>query len=257
MSDVPMVPIGDGIEMPMVGFGTWQLGGQQAYDAVRYALEVGYRHLDTATMYRNEAEVGRALRDSGLDRAEVFLTTKLPPGQVGHERATLAESLRALGTDYVDLWLIHWPPRRSGASVKAWQEFRALRSAGQCRAIGVSNYSPSEIDELTQATGETPSVNQVPWSPSGHDPDLLAALRERGVAVEGYSPLKGTKLRDRTLREIADRHGVTPAQVVLRWHIQLGIIVIPKSARRERVASNFDLFGFSLTDEEMDRLAAL
>jgi diketogulonate reductase-like aldo/keto reductase len=126
-----------------------------------------------------------------------------------------------------------------------------------CRTVGVSNYSPAQIDELTAATGETPAVNQVPWSLSQHDPDLLAALRERGVAVEGYSPLKGTKLRDRTLREIADRHGVTPAQVVLRWHVQLGIIVIPKSAKRERIQSNFDLFSFSLTDEEMDRLSKL
>ena len=121
----------------------------------------------------------------------------------------------------------------------------------------MSNYSPAGIDELTTATGETPAVNQVPWSPSDHDADLLAALRKRGVAVEGYSPLKGTRLRDRALREIADRHGVTPAQVVLRWHIQLGIIVIPKSARRERIESNFDLFSFSLTDEEMDRLTKL
>jgi diketogulonate reductase-like aldo/keto reductase len=243
--------------MPIVGFGTWQMSGRQAYEAVRYALEVGYRHIDTATMYGNEAEVGRALRDSGVGRDEVFITTKLPPGRAGQERATLSESLRGLGTEYVDLWLVHWPPRRSGQSVRVWQEFLVLHSEGLCRTVGVSNYSPAEIDELTKATGQTPVVDQVPWSPSGHDPDLLAALRERGVAVEGYSPLKGTKLRDRTLREIADRHGVTPAQVVLRWHIQLGIVVIPKSARQERIKANFDLFGFSLTDDEMDRLSKL
>jgi 2,5-diketo-D-gluconate reductase A len=243
--------------MPIIGFGTWQARGQQAYEAVRYALRVGYRHIDTATMYGNEADVGRAVRDSGLDRSEIFITTKLPPGQVGHERETLASSLRDLGTDYVDLWLIHWPPRRAGQSVSAWREFVALRSEGRCRSIGVSNYSSSQIDELTSAVGVTPAVNQVPWSPSGHDPAVLAENRERGVAVEGYSPLKGTRLRDRTLREIADRHGVTPAQVVLRWHVQMDIIVIPKSVHEDRIASNFDLFGFSLTDEEMTQLTKL
>ncbi len=240
--------------MPIVGFGTWQARGQQVYEAVGYALRAGYRHIDTATMYGNEAEVGRALRDSGLDRSEVFITTKLPPGRMGRERETLAESLRYLGTDYVDLWLIHWPPRRAGQSVRTWREFITLRSEGLCRSIGVSNYSPPAIDELTSATGVAPAVNQVPWSPSRHDAALLAANRERGVAVEGYSPLKGTQLRDRTLREIADRHDVTPAQVVLRWHVQMGIIVIPKSVHQDRIASNFDLFGFSLTEEEMTQL---
>ena len=257
MNEVPVVRIGDGIDMPMVGFGTWQLGGRQAYDSVRVALETGYRHIDTATMYGNEAEVGRALRDSGLDRRDVFITTKLPPGRFGQERATLNQSLGALGTDYVDLWLIHWPPRRASQSVPAWHEFLKMRSEGLTRAVGVSNYSPAEIDELTTAAGEVPAVDQVSWSPSRHDPDLLAALRDRGVVVEGYSPLKGTRLRDRTLREIADAHDVTPAQVVLRWHVQLGIIVIPRSSRPERIAENFDLFGFSLTDDEMDRLAKL
>ncbi len=173
---------------------------------------------------------------------------------MGRERETLAESLRYLGTDYVDLWLIHWPPRRAGQSVRTWREFITLRSEGLCRSIGVSNYSPPAIDELTSATGVAPAVNQVPWSPSRHDAALLAANRERGVAVEGYSPLKGTQLRDRTLREIADRHDVTPAQVVLRWHVQMGIIVIPKSVHQDRIASNFDLFGFSLTEEEMTQL---
>jgi 2,5-diketo-D-gluconate reductase A len=257
MTEVPVVRIGDGIDMPLVGFGTWQLGGRQAYDAVRFALDTGYRHIDTATMYGNEAEVGRALRDSGVDRREVFITTKLPPGRFGQERATLTASLRALGTDHVDLWLIHWPPRRGSQSVPAWREFLKLRSEGLTRAVGVSNYSPEEIDELIAATGEAPAVDQVEWSPSRHDPDLLGALRERGVVVEGYSPLKATRLGDRTLREIADAHSVTPAQVVLRWHVQLGIIVIPRSSRPERIASNFDLFGFSLTEQEMNRLTKL
>ena len=253
MTDIPEVDLGGGVAMPMVGFGTWQLQGRRAYEAVRYALQVGYRHIDTATMYRNEDEVGRAIAEAGLDRKEVFVTTKLPPGSAGRARATLTDSLRALGTDYVDLWLIHWPPRRQ-ASVPLWRDFLALRDEGRCRAVGVSNYGIGEIDELIAATGERPAVNQIPWSPSRYDPALLAAHAERGVAVEGYSPLKGTRLRDPVLAEIAARHGVTPAQVVLRWHLEIGITVIPKSARPERIQSNFELFGFSLTPEEVARI---
>jgi len=248
-----MVDLGGGVLMPMVGFGTWQLGGRRAYEAVRYALEVGYRHIDTATMYRNEAEVGRAIRDSGLDRGDVFVTTKLPPGNAGRARATLAESLRALDTDHVDLWLVHWPPRRR-ASPQLWQEFLALRDEGLCRSTGVSNYDINQIDELITATGQPPAVNQIPWSPSRYDAVLLAAHAERGVAVEGYSPLKGTRLRDPVLAEIAAKYDVTPAQVVLRWHLELGITVIPKSAHPDRIKSNFDLFTFSLTPEEVARL---
>jgi 2,5-diketo-D-gluconate reductase A len=256
MTDIPEVDLGGGVAMPMVGFGTWQLQGRRAYEAVRNALQVGYRHIDTATMYRNEEEVGRAIADSGLDRKELFVTTKLPPGSAGRARATLAESLRALGTDYVDLWLVHWPPRRN-ASPPLWRDFPALRDEGRCRAVGVSNYSIGEIDELIAATGERPAVNQIPWSPSRYDAALLAAHAERGVAVEGYSPLKGTRLRDPVLAGIAARHGVTPAQVILRWNLELGITVIPKSARPERIQSNFDLFGFSLTPEEVARLDRL
>jgi 2,5-diketo-D-gluconate reductase A len=256
MTDVPVADLGGGVAMPMMGFGTWQLQGRRAYEAVRYALQVGYRHIDTATMYRNEREVGRAIADSGLDRDEVFVTTKLPPGNAGRARATIAESLRALGTGHVDLWLVHWPPR-GRASVQVWRDFLAIRSEGLCRAAGVSNYSVRQIDELTEATGERPAVNQIPWSPSRYDPELLAAHVKRGVAVEGYSPLKGTRLGDPVLEEIAARHGVTSAQVVLRWHLELGITVIPKSARPERIRSNFELFGFSLSAEEMERISRL
>ena len=253
MTEIPTVDLGGGVTMPMVGFGTWQLGGRRAYEAVRYALEVGYRHLDTATMYRNEHEVGQAIRDSGLDRGQVFVTTKLLPGSAGRARATLAESLRALGTDYVDLWLIHWPPRRQ-AALPLWQEFLALRGEGLCCSVGVSNYDIAQIDELIAVTGERPAVNQIPWSPSQYDAALLAAHADRGVAVEGYSPLKGTRLRDPGLAEIAARHQVTPAQVVLRWHLDHGITVIPKSAKPDRIRANFDLFAFSLTPAEVTRL---
>ena len=179
-----------------------------------------------------------------------FVTTKLPPGNAGRARATISESLRALGTGHVDLWLVHWPPR-GRASVQAWRELLAIRDEGLCRAVGVSNYGVSQIDELITATGERPAVNQIPWSPSRYDADLLAAHAERGVALEGYSPLKGTRLRDRTLTEIAAKYGVTPAQVVLRWHLDIGVIVIPRSARPEHIEQNLDLFGFSLTPGEV------
>jgi len=241
--------------MPMIGFGTWRLRGRQAYQAVRTALDCGYRHVDTATMYRNEEETGRAIRDSGLDRKDVFITTKLPGEGAGRERATLDASLRALDTDHVDLWLVHWPPR--GASPPVWRELLALRDEGLARAVGVSNYSVAQIDELTEATGEAPAVNQIPWSPSQHDPKLLAAMRERDVVVEGYSPLKGTNLRSPVLAEIAARRGVTPAQVVLRWHVQHQITVIPKSADPGRIAANIDLFGFSLDAAEMASIDAM
>ncbi len=256
MTDIPVADLGAGVAMPMVGFGTWQLTGRRGYEAITYALDVGYRHIDTATMYRNESEVGQAIRASGLDRGEVFVTTKLQPSDADRVRATLAASLRALDSPYVDLWLVHWPPRR-GASVPLWREFLALRDEGLCRSVGVSNYSIAQIDELITATGERPAVNQIPWSLAQYDPALLAAHADRGVLVEGYSSLKGTRLGDRVLAEIAAKYGVTPAQVVLRWHLELGIAVIPKSARPERIRSNLDLFGFSLTPEEMARLSRL
>ncbi|HTX26140.1 MAG TPA: aldo/keto reductase [Streptosporangiaceae bacterium] len=256
MTEIPVADLGAGVALPMVGFGTWQLHGRRAYEAIRYALDVGYRHIDTATMYRNESEVGRAVQGSGLDRAEVFITTKLQARDAGDARAALTGSLRALDSSYVDLWLVHWPPR-GPASPRVWREFIALRDEGLCRSVGVSNYSIAQIDELIAATGEHPAVNQIPWSPARYDPALLAAHAERGVVVEGYSPLKGARLGDPVLAEIAARYGVTPAQVVLRWHLQLGIPVIPKSARPEHIKSNLDLFGFSLTDEDMARVSRL
>jgi 2,5-diketo-D-gluconate reductase A len=253
---IPSVTLAGGVEMPVVGFGTWQISGRRGYDAVRSALDAGYRHIDTATMYNNESEVGRAVRDSGLPRDEVFLTTKLPPGRIGQERQTITASLKALGVDRVDLWLIHWPPNRSAAP-ETWREFIAARDAGLTRAIGVSNYSTAQIDELTKTTGETPAVNQIPWSPPEHRPHRLRESRERDVVVEGYSPLKGSDLRDPVLAELAATHGVTPAQVVLRWHLQHDIVVIPKSSDADRMRVNLDLFGFTLSAEEMDRVDGL
>jgi len=256
MTEIPEVDLGNGVAIPIVGFGTWQMQGQRAYEAIRHALQAGYRHIDTATIYGNEAEVGRAIADSGLDRRDIFVTTKLPPDRAGRARATITDSLRALRTDYVDLWLVHWPPRRQ-VSPQLWQDFLAIRDEGLTRAVGVSNYDVSMIDELTKATGERPSVNQIPWSPSQYDSALLAAHAERGIAIEGYSSLKNTKLNSPVLVEIAAKYKVTPAQVILRWHLELGIIAIPKSARPERIESNLDLFSFSLTPEEVTHLNRL
>jgi 2,5-diketo-D-gluconate reductase A len=250
------LPLAGGGALPLVGLGTWEMTGSQCYRAVRYALDVGYRHIDTATMYRNERDVGRAVRDSGLRREDLFVTTKLPPGDAGRERNTLQRSLRALGMEYVDLWLVHWPPR-DGAGSQVWEQLLALRDEGMARAVGVSNYSTAQLDELLDATGDVPQVNQIRWGPTLYDPSELENHRRRGVILEGYSPFKTTDLGDPVLAEVAAGHGVTGAQVVVRWHIDHGVVVIPKSATPERIATNFDVFGFSLDDEELRRIDAL
>lgn len=247
--------------MPIVGFGTWQLEGSAARDATSTALQTGYRHLDTATVHRNEREVGQALAASGLDRDEVFVTTKLP-GNVAGVRATIEKSLIELGIDYVDLWLIHWPPTRSydsanSSSCALYEEMLALRNEGLARAIGVSNYGPEEIDELITATGESPEVNQIPWSPFLHDAELVHQLDVRGVVLEGYSPFNTSRLDHPILVAAAAAHGVTPAQIVLRWHVLHGIVVIPKSVSPERIRENLDVFGFSLDAATMQRLDGL
>ncbi|MEQ4303862.1 aldo/keto reductase [Plantactinospora sp. B6F1] len=255
--DQPTVQLPSEVRMPTLGFGTWQLSGSHAYDAVREALDVGYRHLDTATMYGNEEEVGRAIRDSGVPREDVFVTTKLPPERAGRERQTIAESLAALDTGYVDLWLIHWPPSSDRASIASWRELLAVRDEGLARAVGVSNYHTGQLDLLIEATEEAPAVNQVRWGPALHDPRRLDEHRERGVVLEGYSPLKTTDLHEPVLVEIARGHGVTPGQVVLHWHLDHGIVVIPKSGTPSRIRENFDLFGFSLSEGELRQLDAM
>jgi diketogulonate reductase-like aldo/keto reductase len=249
--DVPAVDLPGGGRMPQVGFGTWKLRHDQARDAVRAALSVGYRHIDTATMYANEAEVGQALADSGLDRADVFVTTKIRPSDAGKARAILRQSLQALRTDYLDLWLVHWPPSRRGDSRQLWNELLEVQAEGLVRDVGVSNYSLPEIDDLTSSTGHAPAVNQIDWGPTFYDARLLAGHAERGIAVEGYSSLKNTNLDDPVLAKVAAAHGVTPAQVVLRWHLEHDVTVIPKSAHPDRITANFDLVGFSLTPQEV------
>jgi 2,5-diketo-D-gluconate reductase A len=250
------VILANSVAMPLVGFGTWQVRGRHGYDAVRKALDVGYRLIDTATMYGNEAEVGRAVRDSGVPRQDVFVTTKLPPDRTGRERETLDRSLRALQMDHVDLWLVHWPPR-GRAAPNTWQRFLEARDAGLARAVGVSNYSTAQVDELIAVTGEAPAVNQIRWSPVRYDARRLAESRERGVVLEGYSPLKDTNLSAPPLVEIARAYDVTPAQVVLRWHVDHRVVVIPKSANPQRIQANFDVFGFSLSRQEIARIDAM
>jgi 2,5-diketo-D-gluconate reductase A len=255
--EVPALPLPGGGQLPVVGLGTWKLKGYQAQAAVRAALEAGYRHIDTAVMYGNEAEIGEALEDSGVPREEVFLTTKIRPSDLGREPNVLRKSLRALRTEYVDLWLVHWPPNRKQQSRQLWNALRELRDTGLAKAIGVSNYDLGQLDDLIEATGEAPAVNQVRWSPSRWDPAELAGHQERGVVLEGYSPLKDTRLSDPVIDQIAAAHRVTAAQVVLRWHVEHDIPVIPKSQQADRIAANIDLFGFTLTPDEVASIDGL
>ena len=244
-----------GSHMPIIGFGTWQIKGRLARESVLCALQTGYRHIDTATVYDNEREVGRSLIESGLAREQLFVTTKLP-GDAKSVRRTIETSLSDLRIDYVDLWLVHWPPSRA-ASRSLYQEMLVVRDEGLARSIGVSNYSLGEIDDLVASTGETPEVNQVPWSPFLHRGSEQHDLDQRQIVLEGYSPFKESRLDDAVVGEIAATNGVSPAQVVLRWHIQHGIVVIPKSVHPDRIAENFDIFGFSLDAESMQRLDGL
>ncbi len=250
------VPLPGGGRMPLLGFGTWQLKGRDAVQATYAALEAGYRHLDTATIYATEAEVGRALTESGIPRDDVFVTTKCPPERAGQELDTLRRSLDTLGTDRVDLWLVHWPAR-NGADLGLWSAFVEAREAGLARDIGVSNFDTALVDEVTGATGVAPAVNQVRWSPLLFDATVLAEHRERRVTLEGYSALRGGTLTHPVIGDVADRVGRTPAQVIVRWHLQHGVVVIPKSRDPERLRLNADVAGFELSAEDMASLDAL
>jgi 2,5-diketo-D-gluconate reductase A len=253
---VPSVTLPGGL-MPQVGFGTWRLRGDQARAAVTAALSAGYRHIDTATMYANEREIGDALAASDVDRSDLFLTTKIRPSDLGQERAVLRRSLRSLRADYLDLWLIHWPPSRASDRRQLWNELLAVQAEGYVRDVGVSNFSIAEIDELTQASGHTPAVNQIDFGPNRYDKRLLAGHAERGIAVEGYSGLKNTDLGNPVLAKIAATHDVTTAQVVLRWHLEHNVTVIPKSASPDRIAANLDLSGFQLAADEVAAIDSL
>lgn len=259
--DAPQLPdqtltLEAGAEIPLLGFGTWQIKGDDAVRATASALDSGYRHLDTATVYGNEAEVGRALAESGVPRDEVFVTTKCPPDNAGREIETLRKSLEMLQVDHVDLWLIHWPGSGS-VNVDMWRTFVEARDAGLAKEIGVSNFDASLLDEVSEATGVTPAINQIKWSPLLFDAGVLKEHHARGVVVEGYSALRGGTLEHPAIVEIAERIGRTAAQVIIRWHLQHEIVVIPKSVNADRIRSNADVAGFSLSDEDMATLDAL
>lgn len=255
-SSTETVQIADGVSIPLVGFGTWQLADNDAYNGVRTALELGCRHIDTATAYQNETRVGAAIRDSGIAREDIFITTKCPPGNAGHEAQTIDQSLKDLGVDHVDLWLVHWPPNGE-ARPDTWKAFIEALEAGKTKSIGVSNYSVAQIDELIKATGTAPALNQIPWNPFAYDQSVVSGLAERNVVLEGYSPLKKSDLSNPVLAEIAAAHGKTAAQVILRWHVEHGFVVIPRSSRKERIQENFDIFGFELSADEVSAINGL
>jgi diketogulonate reductase-like aldo/keto reductase len=252
----PAVTLASGARMPVLGLGVWQMAaGAETEQAVEWALEAGYRHVDTATMYRNEESVGAALRRSGVPREQVFVTTKLPPPHPDASRQ-LAKSLERLGLEHVDLYLIHWP--LPFGNTRLWHELELLRDQGLARDIGVSNFGAERLDKLLKRADRPPAVNQVQFSPFQYRRGLLDYCSEQGIVFEAYSPLaRGQGVRDPTVAAVADRLGRTPAQVLLRWAIQHGAVVIPKSSRKERIVSNAQVFDFELSDEDMRLLDAL
>ncbi len=242
--------------MPVLGLGVWQMAaGSETEQAVEWALEAGYRHIDTASLYRNEQSVGAALRESGLPREQLFVTTKLLPTHRSAARE-LDKSLGRLRLDYVDLYLIHWPlPLRSA---RLWRELESLRQYGLAREIGVSNFGRDRLAKLMRGASRVPAVNQVQFSPFQYRRRLLDYCLEQGIVFEAYSPLeRGKGLQDPTISAVAERLDRTPAQVMLRWAIQHQAVVIPKSSRKERIFSNAELFDFELTDSDMRALDAL
>jgi diketogulonate reductase-like aldo/keto reductase len=247
--------LADGNRIPLLGLGVWQVpNGPECVNAVRWALELGYRHIDTAQAYGNEESVGQALRESGVPREEVFLTTKFYPAR--EDPAAEAEhSLRRLGVDQVDLYIVHWP---QAGPTWAWQGMELARELGYARSIGVSNFSVAELEQLTAAESVAPAVNQVQFSPFKYRRALLEACRQRSVALEAYSPLgTGRNLEQESVKRIAQRAGRTPAQVLLRWCLQHELPVIPKSTHRERLEENAQVFDFTLSDEDVTELDAL
>jgi diketogulonate reductase-like aldo/keto reductase len=247
--------LADGTEIPLLGLGVWQIpDGPECENAVRWALEVGYRHIDTAQAYGNEESVGRALRDSGVARDDVFITTKFHPRRKDAE-SEVQRSLERLGVDHLDLYIIHWP---RGGPTWAWPGMERARERGYARSIGVSNYSLSELDELLSVADTPPALNQVEFSPFEYRRRLLEGCQERAVVLEAYSPLgTGRHLSDERVRQIAAGVGRTPAQVLLRWCVQRDLVVLAKSTHRDRIEENGRIFDFVLSDADMAALDAL
>jgi diketogulonate reductase-like aldo/keto reductase len=256
---IPSRTLNNGVAMPVLGLGVYRTKpGRETRDAVRWALEDGYRHIDTAHVYRNEADVGAAVRDSGVPREELFITTKLWNADQGYAKTArgFEASLHDLGLEYIDLYLMHWPV--SGKRLESWRAMEDLLDGGRCRAIGVSNFTVGHLGELLAAARVVPAVDQVEFSPFLYQRDLLGLCRRRGVQLEAYSSLtRGRRLTDARVTAIGLAHGKTPAQVLLHWALQHEVVVIPKSVRRERIAENADVFDFEFSADEMRQLDAL
>ena len=260
-STSPLLTLNDGKKIPQLGFGVYKTPNDEVEAAIECAFEAGYRHIDTAKLYDNEEGVGRAVRNSGLERSSVFVTTKVWNDDHGREKTRRAceESLERLGLDYVDLYLIHWPMPMNGLAVDTWEELIRLREEGLVTSIGVANFPAQRIDELTEATGVVPVLNQIELNPYFAQNDLREANRERGVLSQAWAPLhRGKDLFDEPIiREIAERLEATPAQVVLAWHLALGTIAIPKSVTSSRIRENFGAPNVRLTPEDLAAIAAL
>ncbi len=258
-ASAPTVRLNDGREIPQLGLGVWQVADEIAADAVATALDAGYRHVDTAAIYGNERGVGEGIRTSGVDRDDVWVTTKLwndAQGGIDSVRAALEASLERLGLDSVDLYLIHWASPARGRFVESWRSLVQLRDEGLARSIGVSNFNPAHLDAAIDATGTVPAINQVELHPYLQQRELRSVHERLGIATQGWSPLGqgGELLADETITKVAGEHSVTPAQVVIRWHLQRGLVTIPKSSNAGRIAANHDVFGFEL---DADQLAAI
>ena len=259
-TDVPQVALNTGAAFPQLGFGVFQIPPEETAEAVATALEAGYRSIDTASMYGNEAEVGEALRASGIGRDDVFVTTKLGNQEHGRDAApgALDDSLGRLGLDFVDLYLIHWPLPMQDRYVETWKALEEVHADGRARAIGVSNFQIPHLYALLEQTEVVPAVNQIELHPGFSQSELREFHSQQGIATEAWSPLaQGGLLEDERITDLADAHGRTPAQVILRWHLQLGNIVIPKSVTPERIEENIAVTGFELTEAEMQQIGRL
>ena len=261
MSQVPNIRLNNGVQIPQFGFGVFQIEPARTADAVRTAFDAGYRHIDTAQGYGNEEGVGQAVRESGLAREEVFVTTKLTNSRHGFDEAIAAldESLQKLGLEYVDLYLIHWPRPHADRYVETWRAFEKIASDGKARSIGVSNFQVEHLERLAAETGTVPAVNQIELHPLLQQSQLRDYHREHGIATEAWSPIGtgGDLLQDERIVALAEKYGRTPAQIVLRWHIQLDNIVFPKSVTPSRIRENIDVFGFELSDDDMVTIGEL
>ncbi|WP_104089603.1 aldo/keto reductase [Arthrobacter sp. GMC3] len=255
---VPELTLNNGVTIPQLGFGVFQIPPEETRLAVTEALAAGYRHIDTAAAYRNESGVGAAIAESGLPREDIFITTKLRNGDQGSPREAFAASRKALGVDWIDLYLIHWPVPSQGLFTQAWKELESLYAQGSIRAIGVSNFLPEHLDELLATSTVIPAVNQIEAHPTFGQAGLAAKSRSHGIAVEAYSPLgQGKDLGNDVVTELAAKHGATPAQIVLAWHLGLGNIVIPKTVSPERMRENLAAAQIKLSERELARISAL